>query len=228
MSAGNSAAHRQQEVRIHTPDAQLDGSLAIPVDARGLVVFAHGSGSSRFSSRNQRVAQQLNRAGLGTLLFDLLTAEESVIDDRTAAFRFDIPLLARRLVGTVDWLASVDALKALRVGVFGASTGAAAALIAASECPRRIGAVVSRGGRPDLAGPALESVQAPTLLIVGSLDVEVIALNAQAAGHLRCAHTLRIVEGATHLFEEPGKLDEVAVLAADWFSKYLTPTAAGA
>jgi len=205
------------EVGVRTADAELEGNLAIPAGARGIVVFAHGSGSSRFSPRNRRVADFLNHGGLATLLFDLLTEEEGVVDQRTRALRFDIELLGRRLTGAVDWLAGEPETKLLPVGAFGASTGAAAALIAAAERPERVAAVVSRGGRPDLAIAHLPRVQAPTLLIVGGLDVPVIQMNREAAARLRAEHRVEIVPGATHLFEEPGTLDEVARLARDWF-----------
>ena len=200
----------------------LQGSLVIPPDALGIVAFAHGSGSSRFSSRNQRVAQFLNQARLATLLFDLLTAEENTRDLVTAEYRFDIPLLARRLTDAVDWLSNETVSRSLAVGLFGASTGAAAALITAADRPHHVGAVVSRGGRPDLAGEALGRVHAPTLLIVGGWDTDVIALNEQAAQRLSCEHRTIIVPEATHLFEEPGKLDEVSRLASAWFVRCLS------
>lgn len=218
MSATHSA-----DVAIPTPGASLPGSLVIPPGAVGIVAFAHGSGSSRFSRRNQQVAQALNDTGLATLLFDLLTADENTRDLVTAEYRFDIPLLARRLTDAVDWLASETATRALTIGLFGASTGAAAALIAAADRPHHVGAVVSRGGRPDLAGEALPRVLAPTLLIVGGWDTDVIALNERAAQRLGCEHRIVVVPEATHLFEEPGKLDEVARLAGDWFVKCLSP-----
>jgi dienelactone hydrolase len=189
-------------------------------------LFAHGSGSSRFSTRNRAVAQRLNDLGLATLLLDLLTADEEVIDARTAELRFDIPLLAQRLTGTVDWTDRQPALAALPLGLFGASTGAAAALITAAERPQRVAAVVSRGGRPDLALPVLERVRAPTLLIVGGHDREVLALNRQALAALGADKALDIVPGATHLFEEPGALEQVAQLAGDWFLRHLQPAAA--
>lgn len=207
------------EVAIHVPGAVLPGILHLRADAPGLVVFAHGSGSSRFSRRNQRVAQALDRAGLGTLLFDLLTEEECRRDAVGAELRFDIPFLGERLSAVVDWV--VDRHPGLPIGLFGASTGAAAALVTAAQRPHRVAAVVSRGGRPDLAGQVLRSVRAPTLLIVGSWDAEVLALNRQAAQELGCVHRTDIVHGAGHLFEEPGKLDEVAHLAADWFRAHL-------
>jgi len=209
------------DVAIPSAAALLQGNLAVPPGARGLVVFAHGSGSSRFSRRNKRVAQLLNQARLATLLFDLLTAEENARDVRTAEYRFDIPLLARRLTDAVDWLGNDTISRSLPLGLFGASTGAAAALMTAADRPHRVKAVVSRGGRPDLAGEALARVRAPTLLIVGGWDTEVIALNAQAAQRLACYHQLVIVPEASHLFEEPGKLDDVSRLAAEWFAKSL-------
>lgn len=192
----------------------MEGELIIPPDARGLVLFAHGSGSGRFSPRNRFVAGELNRGGLATLLFDLLTPAE---EER----RFDIPLLAERLVDAADWVADQDSAKHLRIGAFGASTGAAAALLAAAGEPRLFHAVVSRGGRPDLAGDALRQVQAPTLLIVGSHDEVVLELNEQAFELLPGKRRLEIVPGATHLFEEPGTLERVAALARDWFTCYL-------
>jgi dienelactone hydrolase len=189
------------------------------------VLFAHGSGSSRFSSRNRSVARALQQAGLGTLLMDLLSEAEDVAETMGAMRRFDVAMLADRLASAADWLESAPDLRNLRVGYFGASTGAAAALIAAAARPGRAHAVVSRGGRPDLASPdVLARVQAPTLLLVGSRDVEVVALNRQAYEHLRCERKLEIVPGATHLFEEPGALDRVAVLARDWFVRLLHPS----
>lgn len=184
-------------------------------------MFAHGSGSSRHSSRNRWVADQLRRAGWGTLLMDLLSAEEEQVDERTRQLRFDIPLLTRRVLGVLDWLSGQDWAKGMGVGLFGASTGAAAALGAAVHRPEITRAVVSRGGRPDLASEALDAVRAPALLIVGGRDEDVLALNEQAAGKLRIAHEVRVIQGATHLFEEPGALEEVASCAADWFDKYL-------
>ncbi|MCK9366328.1 putative phosphoribosyl transferasec [mine drainage metagenome] len=210
------------DVALPSGGALLQGSLVIPPDALGIVAFAHGSGSSRFSSRNQRVAQFLNQARLATLLFDLLTAEENTRDLVTAEYRFDIPLLARRLTDAVDWLSNETVSRSLAVGLFGASTGAAAALITAADRPHHVGAVVSRGGRPDLAGEALGRVHAPTLLIVGGWDTDVIALNEQAAQRLSCEHRTIIVPEATHLFEEPGKLDEVSRLASAWFVRCLS------
>lgn len=211
----------RREVIIDQDGLTLTGDLTLPADARGLVVFAHGSGSSRFSARNRAVASHLNRAGLATLLFDLLTADEELIDARTAKLRFDIPLLAGRLTGTVDWSGRQPLLTGLPLGLFGASTGAAAALISAAERPQRVAAVVSRGGRPDLALPVLDRVRAPTLLVVGGHDPEVLALNREALAALTCEKALAIVPGATHLFEEPGALEQVAELAAAWFLDHL-------
>jgi putative phosphoribosyl transferase len=208
-------------VTIPVGEAAINGDLAVPREARGIVVFAHGSGSGRQSPRNQHVAAELNDAGLATLLIDLLTVEEERIDLQTAELRFDIELLAERLLAVTDWLASHEEAKTLRIGYFGASTGAAAALIGAAERIDTVGAVVSRGGRPDLAGPALARVQAPTLLIVGGLDETVLELNRRSLDLLECERDLEIVPGATHLFEEPGKLDEVARLARAWFERHL-------
>ncbi|WP_243455177.1 dienelactone hydrolase family protein [Meiothermus sp. CFH 77666] len=202
-------------------EAALQGDLGIPPGARGMVIFAHGSGSSRHSPRNRYIAQELQQAGLATLLFDLLTAEEEQLDDYTRQYRFDIGLLAERLVASSDWLALNPLTRPLEQAYFGASTGAAAALVAAAQQPARVRAVVSRGGRPDLAGDALEKVRAPTLLIVGGWDVEVLRLNQQAFERLTCTKKLVVVPGATHLFEEPGKLEEVARLARDWFAQHL-------
>ena len=215
----------QEAVRITVNGVALDGDLARPPNGGGIVLFAHGSGSSRHSPRNRRVAQQLQQAGLGTLLMDLLTAEEEQVDLRSRELRFDIGLLARRLVGAVDWPAARFGRR-IRVGLFGASTGAAAALVAAAERPDWVAAVVSRGGQPDLASPALEHVTAPTLLIVGGADTHVLALNRQAAGRLTAPHRLEVVPGAGHLFEEPGALDQVAQLAAAWFVTHLQPMSA--
>jgi pimeloyl-ACP methyl ester carboxylesterase len=199
----------------------LNGELNVPANATGVVLFAHGSGSSRHSPRNKYVARVISDAGVGTLLFDLLTRDEEVIDNYTREFRFNIDLLARRLVAATDWLAGENETKNLRPGYFGSSTGGAAALVAAAELGARVGAVVSRGGRPDLAGDALPQVEAPTLLIVGGFDGPVIRMNQDAYAQLRCVKELEIIPGATHLFEEPGKLEEVASLAAKWFLKHL-------
>ena len=201
----------------------LDGDLTIPQAARGMVLFAHGSGSSRHSPRNQMVARQLNAAGLGTLLMDLLTPEEEAIELQGGMRRFDINLLAERLVHAIDWLTVTQRTSSLPLGLFGASTGAAAALVAAAMRPLVVRAIVSRGGRPDLAGSALPKVRAPTLLIVGGNDEPVIALNRQAYAQLTCEKRLDIVPGATHLFEEPGTLEQVAQLATEWFVHHLQP-----
>jgi putative phosphoribosyl transferase len=199
----------------------LEGDVALPAPAAGVVLFAHGSGSSRHSPRNRYVAAMLQESGLATLLVDLLTAEEEAVDLRTRDLRFDIGLLADRLVGLVDWLASRPTTAGLPVGLFGASTGGGAALVAAAERPGPVSAVVSRGGRPDLAGSALRRVRAPTLLIVGGLDTPVIALNRDAFDELPGEKRLEIVVGASHLFEEPGTLEEVAGLAQGWFLGHL-------
>lgn len=208
-------------VRIEAGSVLLEGNLSLPEGARGIVLFAHGSGSSRLSPRNRHVAKLLNQARLATLLVDLLSPEEEAVDLRTAQLRFNIGLLAERLVGITDWLVKEPDTQPLRIGYFGASTGAAAALVAAAERPKMVRAVVSRGGRPDLAGPALAHVEAPTLLIVGGNDLLVIELNRTALAQLRSEKRLVIVPGATHLFEEPGALDEVARLAREWFERYL-------
>jgi putative phosphoribosyl transferase len=209
-------------VALSIGEVELAGELDVPPSARGIVLFAHGSGSSRFSPRNQYVARALRTAGLATLLMDLLTREEEVVDERTRALRFDIPLLAKRLVGATDWLTHHAATRDLFIGYFGASTGAAAALAAAAERPHVVGAIVSRGGRPDLAGAALARVRAPTLLIVGGRDETVLALNRAALEELRVQEKeLVIVPGATHLFQEPGALEQVAALAAEWFRRFL-------
>lgn len=210
-------------MRFTLGKARLHGDLSVPDSAEGMVVFVHGSGSSRHSPRNRSVAEYFNTRGLATLLFDLLTEEEQPIDEVTRQLRFDIPLLSERLNGVVDQLRSDQTLRGLRLGLFGASTGAAAALITASSRPADIGAVVSRGGRVDLAGESLERVQAPSLFIVGGADIEVLELNRQASAQLHCRHELAVVPGATHLFEEPGKMEEVARLAGDWFRRHLTP-----
>jgi len=209
------------EVQIRAGSALLTGELKVPEEATGIVLFAHGSGSSRHSPRNQYVARVIREGGVATLLFDLLTRQEEAIDNYTREFRFDINLLAHRLVAATNWLARKDETSHLRPGYFGASTGGAAALVAAAEMRGKVGAVVSRGGRPDLAGPALGHVTAPTLLIVGGLDGPVIRMNEDAYAQLRCMKELKIIPGATHLFEEPGKLEEVANLAAKWFLKHL-------
>jgi putative phosphoribosyl transferase len=209
-------------VRITLTDVTLNGDLSLPADARGLVIFAHGSGSSRHSSRNRAVANALQHGRLGTMLLDLLTEEEDRADATTAEFRFDIPLLADRVVGAVDWARAHPQTSALPIGLFGASTGAAAALIAASRRRDAVRAVVSRGGRPDLAEGFLHAVAAPTLLVVGGRDDIVIELNRQAFALLRGTKDLQIIPGATHLFEEAGALDQVSRLARAWFERHLT------
>jgi dienelactone hydrolase len=214
-------------VRVDAHHQWLDGELRLPARAAGLVVFAHGSGSSRFSRRNQHVARSLERRGLATLLIDLLTREEEAIDARTAEYRFDLPLLASRLVSIVDWARGRAETAHLPMGLFGASTGGGAALIAAAARPREVAAVVSRGGRPDLAHEALGRVAAPTLLIVGGQDRPVLDLNRSAMARMAAAVELAVVPGATHLFEEPGALDAVADLTAEWFVRHFTSAAAG-
>ena len=208
-------------ITIPLEKVTLEGNLQVPENASGLVVFVHGSGSSRFSPRNNHVAKAMNQAGLSTLLFDLLTAEEDRIDQRTREFRFNIPLLASRLIQVTDWITYQPSLKNINLGYFGASTGAAAALIAAAQRSYLVKAIVSRGGRPDLAGSDLALVKAPVLFLVGSLDVEVISLNRQAQQQLHHLNELKIISGATHLFEEPGTLDQVTKLATQWFKLYL-------
>lgn len=210
-----------RDITLNTADADLQGILTVPPQAKSLVVFVHGSGSSRFSSRNRQVASYLNSLGLATLLFDLLTEEENETDEVTREFRFDIPLLGRRIQDTVDWVAREPDLASMKIGLFGASTGAAAALICAAHRPKAVHAVVSRGGRPDLAKDDLERVESPTLLLVGGNDQTVIELNEQAADRLHCQHELSIVPGASHLFEEPGKLEEVSEQAGAWFQRHL-------
>ena len=214
----------EQLVSVNAGGVILEGNLEIPQGTRGIVLFAHGSGSSRHSPRNRYVAQVLRQAGLATLLMDLLTPSEEVIDRQTRHLRFDIGLLAERLVGATHWLKETPATQQLKIGYFGASTGAAAALVAAADCPEAVGAVVSRGGRPDLAGYALSRVRAPTLLIVGERDRLVLTLNREAQAQLRVSNQLELVAGATHLFEEPGTLEEVARLASQWFARYLMET----
>jgi putative phosphoribosyl transferase len=214
----------EREVRVSAGPVTLDGNLGIPDETRGIVLFAHGSGSGRHSPRNRYVAQALRGAGLATLLIDLLTPEEEEVDLQTRHLRFDVGLLAERLVGVTDWLVQDPRTHNLCVGYFGASTGAGAALVAAAERSGVVGAVVSRGGRPDLAGEALPCVAAPTLLLVGGEDHPVIGMNREALERLRAEKELKIVPGATHLFEEPGKLEEVAQLAAGWFTRHLGAT----
>ena len=209
------------DVQIPAGSATLDGNLTTVDQTEAFVLFAHGSGSSRHSPRNQFVARTLNEAGLATLLFDLLTPEEESVDLYTREHRFDISLLAERLVYATRWAKQQKQTQDLRVGYFGSSTGGGAALVAAAELPEEVGAVVSRGGRPDLAGQALPKVKAPTLLIVGGEDHVVIELNEQARAQMKCECKIEIVPGATHLFEEPGALEEVAKLASDWFVKHI-------
>jgi len=216
---------KEREVRVSAGPVTLEGNLGIPDSTRGIVLFAHGSGSGRHSPRNRYVAGALHELGLATLLVDLLTPEEEEVDLRTRHLRFDIRLLADRLAGATDWLAQEPDTQDLRVGYFGASTGAGAALVAAAQCPEAVGAVVSRGGRPDLAGEALSRVVAPTLFIVGGEDEPVIGMNREATEQLRAEKRLEVVPGASHLFEEPGKLEEVTRLAAGWFARYLGPRA---
>ena len=218
------------DVDVPVGDVALAGLLTLPPGAQGVVVFAHGSGSGRFSPRNQAVADELGRAGFGTLLLDLLTSEEEAEDLRSARLRFDIGLLGKRVVGAIDWLAGEaevgdlpPSIRDLPLGCFGASTGAAAALIAAAERPDRVRAAVSRGGRPDLAGDALRRVTAATLLIVGGQDLEVLRLNRRAQSALAGESRLEVLPGAGHLFEEPGALERVATLTCDWFAQHLAP-----
>jgi putative phosphoribosyl transferase len=211
----------EREVRVLAGPVELEGDLGVPGEAGGVVLFAHGSGSGRHSPRNRYVAGVLHEAGLATLMIDLLTPEEEEVDLRTSHLRFDIRLLAERLAGATDWLVQNPDTQNLRIGYFGASTGAGAALVAAAERPREVSAIVSRGGRPDLAEDALPLVKAPTLLIVGGNDVPVIGMNEEAFAQMRTEKRLEIVPGATHLFEERGALEEVARLAADWFAHHL-------
>ncbi|MDB5518869.1 MAG: dienelactone hydrolase-like enzyme [Tardiphaga sp.] len=227
MSSAAAPTLEEQLVSVPAGSVTLEGSLTLPKDARAIVLLAHGSGSSRHSPRNRYVARVLNKARLATLLIDLLTVHEEVVDARTADFRFDIDLLTERLVDATDWLTQFPDTKGLPIGYFGASTGAAAALAAAAVRPDAVGAIVSRGGRPDLADDmALVRVRAPTLLIVGEEDGQVVGLNRQAFAQLRCEKQLMIVPGASHLFEEPGALDEVARLARNWFQRHLIPAGA--
>ena len=214
----------ERYVWVATDDIILEGDLCIPEGATGLVAFAHGSGSSRRSPRNRYVAQVLCGAGLATLLFDLLTPEEEAEDIRTAELRFNINLLARRMIGATDWLRHNEPTSHLRLGYFGASTGAAAALVASAERADVVGAIVSRGGRPDLATPVLNKVKAPTLLIVGGNDFPVIEMNRKALASLKIERKLVIIPGASHLFEEPGALEQVAELAKDWFLEHIGAT----
>ena len=210
------------EAFVAADDVKLYGDLEVPEGAPGVVLFAHGSGSSRHSPRNHFVARTLREAGIGTLLFDLLTREEEEEDVVTGAFRFDIKLLAKRLLGATLWLESQPEARGLKVGYFGASTGGGAALLAAAGLGNRLSGVVSRGGRPDLAGEALPNVKCPTLLIVGGMDDIVIKLNEEAFSKLRCEKEMRIIEGASHLFAEHGKLNELAHMSADWFLDHMT------
>jgi putative phosphoribosyl transferase len=221
MSIPNmTSAGTERTVRIQAGRVTLEGDLSIPTHARAVVLFAHGSGSSRFSSRNRRVAQILQNGGFATFLIDLLTQREEEVDEYTREYRFDIGRLAERLVGAAEWLSEESSTAKLPIAMFGASTGGGAALVAAAEMPDLVKAVVSRGGRPDLAGAALSRVRAPTLLIVGGNDEVVIELNREALAQLRAPARLEIIPGATHLFEEPGALDEVARLARDWIESY--------
>ncbi len=221
MSRKSPAGARDASVSIPAGEVSLEGDLTVPEGASGIVLFAHGSGSSRHSPRNRQVARALNEAGLATLLMDLLTEDEEIREARTRHLRFDIDMLASRLVSAVDWLDAHEDLSRLPIGAFGASTGAAAALVAAAARPEKVRAVVSRGGRPDLAGDALGRVRAPTLLIVGGADVPVVGLNQQAFAQLEAEKQLDVIPGATHLFEEPGALEEVARRATAWFQEHL-------
>ena len=223
MNEDERMAEAVKPVQVSAGSAVLEGDLTVPAGAVGVVLFAHGSGSGRQSPRNRFVAGVLHEGGLATLRIDLLTPEEEEVDLRKARHRFDIGRLAERLVHATDWLARAPETRGLRVGYFGASTGGGAALVAAAERPDAVGAVVSRGGRPDLAGPALPRVLAPTLLIVGGDDGPVIDLNRASMARMRAETVLEIIPGASHLFEEPGKLDEVARLARLWFDRHLTP-----
>jgi putative phosphoribosyl transferase len=218
---------KERPVRVDAGEVVLEGTFAAPADARGVVLFAHGSGSSRHSPRNRFVAEQLQARGLATLLVDLLTRDEEVVDQQTGDFRFDIGLLADRLVGAIDWLGRQSATRSSPVGLFGASTGGGAALVAAATRPETVEAVVSRGGRPDLAGDVLPRVRAATLLIVGGADWQVIELNRWAMAQMRTTVRLEIVPGAGHLFEEPGALERVAELARDWLVQQLASSTAG-
>ena len=217
----DSRADLHVKITIPAGGVELEGDLDLPASAAGVVLFAHGSGSSRHSPRNQFVARVIREAGLGTLLFDLLTQAEEAEDANTGALRFDIRLLANRLVAATRWLEGQPETRDLKVGYFGASTGGGAALVAAAEVGERVAAVVSRGGRPDLAGATLPKVKSPTLLIVGGDDDVVISLNDEAFARLNCEKDFQIVPGATHLFQEPGKLEQVAQLTAQWFRKHL-------
>jgi putative phosphoribosyl transferase len=219
----NDMPEMMTEQIVKIPPVGLSGDLVMPPRASAIVLFAHGSGSSRHSPRNRSVARVLQEGGFGTLLLDLLTEAEEQVDLQTRHLRFDIGLLAGRLREAADWVQRDPGIRGRRMGYFGASTGAAAALIAAAEQPQNVGAVVSRGGRPDLAGASLRQVKAPTLLIVGGADEEVIELNQEALSEMKCEKELSIVSGATHLFEEPGALERVSALALDWFQRYIVP-----
>jgi putative phosphoribosyl transferase len=224
MIAATTWDSNRREVVIDVEGLTLEGTLVVPTDAQGVVLFAHGSGSSRHSPRNRYVAQVLHSHGIGTLLFDLLTRREELVDQRSGELRFDIPFLARRLVGTTRWIANNVDTRDLKAGYFGASTGTAAALMAGAQLSTVISAIVSRGGRPDLAGSALAVVRAPTLLIVGGNDGPVITMNREALARLGCPDKkMVIIPGATHLFEEPGTLEAVARVAAEWFSPHFLP-----
>ena len=216
-----SSRKQTQDVIVNAGDVNLEGNLTIPDSAKALVVFVHGSGSSRFSPRNQYVARTLNQAGLATLLFDLLTEDENQIDQLTRELRFNIEMLSERTIAAIDWIAEQSELRGLPIGLFGASTGAAAALNAASERPKQVATVVSRGGRPDLALQNIAKVKAPTLLLVGGLDFQVIEMNRTAANAMNTECKIAIIEGATHLFEEPGTLEQVAQIAQQWIIKHL-------
>lgn len=224
---GDTATRHSSVVQVRVGGAFIDGDLVVPERAAGLVVFAHGSGSGRFSIRNRMVAEVLQEGGFATLLLDLLTRSEEAVDLRTGEFRFDIDRLGHRVTAAVDWAAGDPHLSGLPIACFGASTGAAAALRAAAERPDRVAAVISRGGRPDLAGDALPQVQAPTLLIVGGADEPVIELNRAAMARMRAPVRLEIVPGATHLFEEPGTLEQVSQLALQWCRQYAITSTAG-
>jgi len=224
MNSDRMRVQNEEEVSIQLAKVNLAGSLALPPTSNGVVLFAHGSGSSRHSPRNQFVARELQSHGIATLLFDLLTEGEEGLDERTMELRFNIRLLAKRLVGATRWVKRSPEARDLNIGYFGASTGAAAALVAAAQLQNMVAAIVSRGGRPDLAGDSLRSVRTPTLLIVGGNDERVLDLNRQALAEIPCEEKkLVIVPGATHLFEEPGALAKVAEIAAEWFSRHLAP-----
>jgi dienelactone hydrolase len=223
MDAERHGTMHEEAVRIPFGGGELSADLSLPDDARGLVIFAHGSGSSRRSPRNRLVAEVLQAGGFATLLADLLTPQEEMADNTNREHRFDIPMLAGRVVAAIDWAESVPPLLSLPIGLFGASTGAAAALVAAAHRPSHVSAVVSRGGRPDLADEALRRVEAPTLLLVGERDEAVLVLNREAMGQLSGVTRLTVIPGATHLFEEPGALEAVARLAREWFAEYLPP-----